>query len=47
MAETMNIYYLMRPCVVGFVFIAGWFGIRSGESTINFEFPLRVSAGKR
>ncbi len=22
-------------------------GIRSGESTINFEFPLRVSAGRR
>ncbi len=29
-AETMNIYYLMRPCVVGFVFISGWFGIRPG-----------------
>lgn len=30
MLETMNIYYLMRPCVVGFVFITGWFGICSG-----------------
>ena len=29
MPETMSIYYLMRPCVVGFVFITGWFGIRS------------------
>lgn len=34
MAETMNIYYLMRPCVVGFVFITGWFGIRSGGGKV-------------
>ena len=26
--ETKWIYYLMRPCVVGFVFISGWFGLK-------------------
>ena len=26
--ETREVYYLMRPCVVGFVFISGWFGIK-------------------
>ena len=30
----MHIYYLMRPCVVGFIFITGWFGIRFNFSKI-------------
>ncbi len=29
--ETKNICYLMRPCVVCFVFLSGWFGIRAGN----------------
>ena len=33
-SETMHIYYLMRPCVVGFIFITGWFGIRFNFSKI-------------
>ena len=41
-SETMNIYYLMRPAVVGFVFISGWFGIR--YSTVKVFKLIGISA---
>lgn len=44
MPETMNIYYLMRPCVVGFVFITGWFGIRSGGKSMKHILTSAICA---
>lgn len=45
MSEAMNVYYLMRPCVVGFVFITGWFGIRSGGiKSLKLVFTSAICA---
>lgn len=41
--KTRVIYYLMRPTVVGFVFISGWFGVNCSVIKIAKLFLVSVS----